>query len=100
MATVSLFKIDSKTGSHINVSYNQTDQNDIVPFRFNNKSLVTYDSRKGFLLSSITEDRFICKANLPVNAWNGDNVKEKSIDQNIIIQYTSNGSDYIHLINF
>lgn len=97
---VTLFRVDSNTGKHIELPYEHK-ENVLkeLPIMIDDKdtlrrtiSMATYNSRTGFRLFAAINDRFICRAQFFVaeRGW-----PTKSADHNIIIQYTSIVSIYL-----
>nr|XP_027194176.1 uncharacterized protein LOC113788910 [Dermatophagoides pteronyssinus] len=93
LAMIELFSVDGSTRKHYSISYKQID------YEWTNSSLssfstsmVIYNSRRGFLLSNITNDHYICRIHLSRFESNHSAINITS-DDNIIIHYT-NGVDY------
>lgn len=89
LAMIELFSVDGSTRKHYSISYKQID------YEWTNSSLssfstsmVIYNSRRGFLLSNITNDHYICRIHLSRFESNHSAINITS-DDNIIIHYTS-----------
>ena len=88
-STMTLFKVESKTGKHIELDYDMTNDTDLQAFQrasLKHKK-IGYNLKRGFLLESIVDDRFICRAQL------SEEGEDKSQDHSVIIQYTSKLAD-------
>lgn len=100
-AIINLIEINEETG--IERELNFTNQSSMVGTHsletiltgnnnsiFNLNKFITYNPRRGFWLPNITNERFICRANLirPENEYS-TNMTQVSADNNIIIHYTS-----------
>jgi len=80
---VSLFRVDSTTGKRIELQYvlaNEPDDSSAAHLS-RRPTLVEFNPKRGFFLPSITDDRFICRAELPEASKTSEHV--------LIIQYTS-----------
>lgn len=91
---MSLYEVDPKTGTHIEMPYQMMDANGVeIANDQNEKAAVLYNPRRGFLLATLTNDRLICRARLTIVNEEGGNDEVKQQDNNIIIQYTSKFSE-------